>query len=218
MYREAWRLQRDQFWTADMSKVNWQAVYDRYLPLVEAHSTARSFSDLMWEMQGELGTSHAYDLAATTVSRHGTTSGCSARILFTIQRLSWKIQTHRPGRSLDDEGRSSLAAPPSIFARQTRCWRLVGTISMRDVPKRPARQSIGGGSANHRRRCQRQSGAHGHGDDAASEFPAATANGWKQIAAPSMRARRVGGLCAHPLTWAHGYSEFHRLLPQRDRP
>ncbi len=30
MYREAWRLQRDQFWTEDMSQVDWLAVHDRY--------------------------------------------------------------------------------------------------------------------------------------------------------------------------------------------
>jgi len=61
MFREAWRLQRDQFWTPDMSQVDWLAVHDRYLPLVDRVSTRSEFSDLMWEMQGELGTSHAYE-------------------------------------------------------------------------------------------------------------------------------------------------------------
>ena len=61
MYREAWRLQRDHFWTADMSKVDWERVYSRYLPLLERVGTRGEFSDLMWEMQGELGTSHAYE-------------------------------------------------------------------------------------------------------------------------------------------------------------
>lgn len=61
MYREAWRLQRDHFWTADMSGVDWQQVYQRYLPLLERVATRVEFSDLMWEMQGELGTSHAYE-------------------------------------------------------------------------------------------------------------------------------------------------------------
>jgi tricorn protease len=60
IFREAWRLQRDQFWVADMSQVDWQTVYDRYAPLVERVSTRRELSDLIWEMQGELGTSHAY--------------------------------------------------------------------------------------------------------------------------------------------------------------
>lgn len=62
MYREAWRLQRDQFWTADMSGVDWQVVYSRYLPLLDRVATRGEFSDLLWEMQGELGTSHAYEM------------------------------------------------------------------------------------------------------------------------------------------------------------
>jgi tricorn protease len=61
MFREAWRLQRDQFWTPDMSQVDWVGVHDRYLPLVDRVSSRAEFSDLMWEMQGELGTSHAYE-------------------------------------------------------------------------------------------------------------------------------------------------------------
>ncbi|MCB0193185.1 MAG: PDZ domain-containing protein [Anaerolineae bacterium] len=62
MFREAWRLQRDHFWSEDMSSVDWQSVYQRYYPLVERVSTRAEFSDLVWEMQGELGTSHAYEI------------------------------------------------------------------------------------------------------------------------------------------------------------
>ncbi|MBN1585994.1 MAG: PDZ domain-containing protein, partial [Candidatus Omnitrophica bacterium] len=62
MYREAWRLQRDHFWVADMSGVDWERVYQRYLPLLDKVASRTEFSDLMWEMQGELGTSHAYEL------------------------------------------------------------------------------------------------------------------------------------------------------------
>lgn len=62
MYGETWRLQRDHFWTEDMSKVDWQGVFERYAPLVERVSSRGELSDLLWEMQGELGTSHAYEL------------------------------------------------------------------------------------------------------------------------------------------------------------
>lgn len=62
MFAEAWRLQREQFWVADMGGVNWQAVYQRYAPLVERISSRGELSDLMWEMQGELGSSHAYEI------------------------------------------------------------------------------------------------------------------------------------------------------------
>lgn len=62
MFREAWRLQRDHFWSEDMSSVDWQLIYERYYPLVERVATRAEFSDLLWDMQGELGTSHAYEL------------------------------------------------------------------------------------------------------------------------------------------------------------
>jgi tricorn protease len=61
MFREAWRLQRESFWAEDMSGVDWDEVYARYLPLVDRVSTRSEFSDLLWELQGELGTSHAYE-------------------------------------------------------------------------------------------------------------------------------------------------------------
>jgi tricorn protease len=61
MYREAWRLQREQYWSADMSGIDWAAVRDRYEPLVERVGSRSELSDLIWEMQGELGTSHAYE-------------------------------------------------------------------------------------------------------------------------------------------------------------
>jgi len=62
MFREAWRLQRDHFWTEHMSDVDWEEIYKRYYRLIDRVATRSEFSDLMWEMQGELGTSHAYEL------------------------------------------------------------------------------------------------------------------------------------------------------------
>ncbi|MFF4774751.1 PDZ domain-containing protein [Microtetraspora fusca] len=61
MFREAWRLQREHFWDEDMAGIDWDAVYDRYLPLVDRVTTRGEFSDLLWELLGELGTSHAYE-------------------------------------------------------------------------------------------------------------------------------------------------------------
>jgi tricorn protease len=61
MLREAWRLQKEHFWVEDMSGVDWDRVYQRYRPLLDKVSTRSEFSDLIWELQGELGTSHAYE-------------------------------------------------------------------------------------------------------------------------------------------------------------
>ena len=61
MYDESWVLQRENFWVADLNKVDWEKVYHDYLPLLNKVHTRSEFSDLMWEMQGELGTSHCYE-------------------------------------------------------------------------------------------------------------------------------------------------------------
>jgi tricorn protease len=61
MFVEAWRLQRDYFWVENMSDIDWKKVFKRYYPLLERIATRSEFADLIWEMQGELGTSHAYE-------------------------------------------------------------------------------------------------------------------------------------------------------------
>lgn len=61
MLREAWRLMRDHFWSAELGGLDWDAVWRRYASLVDRTASRSEFSDLIWEMQGELGTSHAYE-------------------------------------------------------------------------------------------------------------------------------------------------------------
>jgi tricorn protease len=62
MYRETWALQKEHFWRADMSKVEWAKTFQKYLPLLERVKTRGELSDLIWEMQGDLGTSHSYEM------------------------------------------------------------------------------------------------------------------------------------------------------------
>ena len=69
MFAEAWRLQREQFWAEDMSGIDWAAIYAQYAPLLERVSSRSELSDLLWELHGELGTSHAYEIGGEY--RHG---------------------------------------------------------------------------------------------------------------------------------------------------
>jgi tricorn protease len=73
MFREAWRLQRDQFWDPGMAGVPWEEAYERYRPLLDLVATRAELSDLLWELQGELGTSHAYEFGGEYRARpeHG---------------------------------------------------------------------------------------------------------------------------------------------------
>ena len=60
MFDETARLMRDHFWTADMAGVDWAAETARYRPLVGRVGSHDDLVDLLWELHGELGTSHAY--------------------------------------------------------------------------------------------------------------------------------------------------------------
>lgn len=60
MYAETGRIMRDHFWRPDMSGVDWNGVLDRYRPVLDRLATHDDLVDLLWEVHGELGTSHAY--------------------------------------------------------------------------------------------------------------------------------------------------------------
>ena len=96
MYREAWRLQRDYFWTEDLSGVDWEHIYQRYLPLLDRIATRGEFSDLMWEMQGELGTSHAYEFGGDYRSSPNYAQGfLGADFAYDAEKGGYRI-THIP--------------------------------------------------------------------------------------------------------------------------
>jgi tricorn protease len=112
MYREAWRLQRDQFWTEDMSGVDWQVVYQRYWPLLQRVATRSEFSDLMWEMQGELGTSHAYEMGGDYRPQPKYQQGLlGADLRYDPETKSWRVAHIVQGDVWDEKGSSPLCRP-----------------------------------------------------------------------------------------------------------
>lgn len=112
MAREAWRLQREHFWTPDMSQVDWNAVWERYAPLIERAGTRGEFSDLMWEMQGELGTSHAYEMGGDYRPEPAYPQGfLGADITFDAQAGAYRIARIVEGAPGEREASSPLRAP-----------------------------------------------------------------------------------------------------------
>lgn len=110
-YGEAGRIIRSYFWEPDMCGIDWDGVLDQYRPLVERVASPDEFADLLREVLGELGTSHAYVsparrnegpphyqraiglLGANLVCRDG----------------AWTLQRILPGDSSDSKARSPLA-------------------------------------------------------------------------------------------------------------
>ncbi len=111
MLREVWRLQRDQFWSADMSGVDWDAVYRTYAPLVEQATTRADLSDLIWEMQGELGTSHAYEMGGDHRKPPSVALGhLGADLRFDAADAGWEITRIVRGDPWDASADSPLNA------------------------------------------------------------------------------------------------------------
>ncbi len=112
MFREAWRLQRDHFWTADMAGIDWQHVYERYAPLLERIASRAEFSDLMWEMQGELGTSHAYEYGGDYRAGPDFPRGfLGADFAPDPSGRGWVVTAIVPGDAWDAGASSPLARP-----------------------------------------------------------------------------------------------------------
>jgi tricorn protease len=112
MFREAWRLQRDHFWNEEMSEVDWQTVYHRYFPLIQRVSSRSEFSDLMWEMQGELGTSHAYEIGGDYRPRTSFNQGfLGADAVWDEAANGYRLENFILGDPWDDQAHSPLAAP-----------------------------------------------------------------------------------------------------------
>ncbi|MEV0227522.1 S41 family peptidase [Streptomyces sp. NPDC050704] len=115
MYDETGRLMRDNFWRADLGGTDWDGVLDRYRPILERVATHDDLVDLLWEVHGELGTSHAYvmprggygsgerqGLLGADISRHEDGPQGTAQ---------WRIDRILPSETSDPDAQAPLAAP-----------------------------------------------------------------------------------------------------------
>ncbi len=111
MYEEAARLMRDHFWVADMGGVDWQAAVERYRPLLDAIATRDDLSELIWEVQGELGASHAYETPPPRPVEDERRVGKLGADLARDGDGMWRVSTVLPGETSVLAARSPLAAP-----------------------------------------------------------------------------------------------------------
>ncbi|MBV7699874.1 S41 family peptidase [Streptomyces sp. TRM70350] len=110
-YEEAGRLIRAYFWEPGMCGIDWDAVLDQYRPLVDRVASPDEFADLLREVLGELGTSHAYVSAARRnegpphYQRRQGLLGAN----FVHRDGGWMVKRILPGDSSDSKARSPLA-------------------------------------------------------------------------------------------------------------
>ncbi|MDQ3735620.1 MAG: PDZ domain-containing protein [Actinomycetota bacterium] len=110
MYDEAARLMRDHYWRADMNGIDWDAVVTRYRPLVSRLGSHDDLVDLLWEVNGELGTSHAYVIPPESPSAAGERVALLGADLRRDEDGTWRVVRILPGESSDPRARSPLRA------------------------------------------------------------------------------------------------------------
>ena len=113
-YAEAGRIMRHDFWVSDMADVDWDAVQDEYRPLLDRITTGSEFVDVLWEIFGELGTSHAYADAPPG----GTPAAGPGLLGADIERRgdAWRLTRVVRGDTSDPRARAPLAAPGAGIA------------------------------------------------------------------------------------------------------
>lgn len=58
LYTDAWRMERDYYYDPNMHGVDWDKMYEKYLPLAERVTTRSELSDVIGELIGELSVLH----------------------------------------------------------------------------------------------------------------------------------------------------------------
>ncbi|MFF5505540.1 S41 family peptidase [Streptomyces roseolus] len=110
-YDEAGRIVRAYFWEPGMGGVDWPAVLDQYRPLLDRVASPDEFADLLREVMGELGTSHAYVTPARRNEGpphyHRPQGLLGAN--FVCRDGDWVVKRILPGESSDSKARSPLA-------------------------------------------------------------------------------------------------------------
>ena len=199
-FTEVGRFMQHDFWVPDMAGVDWPGVLESYRPVLDRIGTASEFADLLWEVVGELGTSHAYIRPRVTPGSGGKGQvGLLGADLSPAPDGRWRIDRVLPGESSDPRARAPLAAP-GVTVRP-------GDVLVA-VDGRPVDPAVGPGpllvgtaglpvelTVARRRRAAPAV----RGDPAQQRPPAALPGLGGREAAPGPRAdRRPGRVPAHP--------------------
>ncbi len=114
MARETWRLMRDHFWNAELSGVDWDAMWDRHAPLLDRIGSRAEYSDLIWCLVGETGTSHCYEMLGDYRPRPSWTVGrLGARLSWDAGAGGYRVDEVVRGEP-GDAGRSSPLLAPGV--------------------------------------------------------------------------------------------------------
>ncbi len=217
-FDEAWRLQRDFFWTEDMAGQDWDSVHARYRPIVDRLGSHDDLVDLLWELHGELGTSHAY-VRPVAVTENGSNGQgrLGADLAFTGE--GWEITRILAGESSDPLATSPLTRP-GADAKAGDVLLAIDGVELTEA-RTPAMQLVG--AAGRAVELTLRNGA-GHGDRAGQQRRVAVVpvrdeerlryQEWVSANRRTVRQASQGtfGYLHIPDMMANGWAQLHRDL------
>jgi tricorn protease len=112
IFNEVWRQERDYFFEASMNGVNWEAVRDKYAPLVPYAANRYDLTYIMGEVIGELSNSHTYVGGGDQPELHPINVGLLG-VDYELDAASgmYRFKKIYPGENWDAQTRSPLTEP-----------------------------------------------------------------------------------------------------------
>lgn len=107
---EAWRLSRDYFYDREMHGLDWPAVRDQYMALVDQAATRWDVNVIIGDMIGELNASHTYRWGGDSESADRRSAGLLG-VEWEVADGHYRIAEIVDGAPWDAEVRSPLADP-----------------------------------------------------------------------------------------------------------
>ena len=111
IFTDAWRMERDYFYDKNMHGVDWDAMYEKYLPLVDRVTTRNELSDLIGRFVGELSALHTSVRGGDTRSDKINISVASLGGIFSRQQAGYRIDHIYQADPDYPDGRSPLDDP-----------------------------------------------------------------------------------------------------------
>jgi len=112
IFNEVWRQERDYFFEASMNGVDWEAVRNKYAPLVPYAANRYDLTYIMGEMIGELSNSHTYVGGGDQPDLHPINVGLLG-VDYELDAASnlYRFKKIYPGENWDPDTRSPLTEP-----------------------------------------------------------------------------------------------------------
>ena len=131
IFDEAWRMEKEYFYDPGMHGLDWQAVYDRYSPLVEHVGRREDLNELMVEMIAEMQVGHNNVLRGDVHKEEGTSTGLLGANL-TVEDGRYRIARVYTGESWNP----FIAAPLATPGNEARDGDFILAVNGRDLNAR----------------------------------------------------------------------------------